>query len=368
MLTTLWIAAGCGAAAQGEQPVARAAAVVGQTAPPAPAICDQAVAPAIAILDTSACKGVMPAKPACAARIAACVGVTTSDLGPHGAAASLATSDSQGSVSIECTSADGTPSPGSALFAPAARGFGAGVHLGDGALPLPSGFVATASSTNGHPPPDVLFFDHQGTQLASHSEGFAIVGPAGVEIATVLDDAVVLQQFGFGGTARGAQQTVGPASGGVILGGATDSLGHTLVIFGTYGQPVTMARWFAPDGTPETALFQISGWAQNIGTSAALPGGGVAVGGAIGPRWRSVMTAGSTVEESVPPWLSSRGSFVPVRGGRALAFGTEIVASNGISCGSIDIGSSQLLGIGRDGTVVTTDDGANATVYPRLLQ
>ena len=35
----------------------------------------------------------------------------------------------------------------------------------------------------------------------------------------------------------------------------------------------TLARWLGPDGTPQTDAFHISGWADNIGDSAALPGG-----------------------------------------------------------------------------------------------
>ncbi|HEY2032027.1 MAG TPA: hypothetical protein VGH20_22705 [Myxococcales bacterium] len=343
---------------------------MGQPAATQPATaCDASLSPQVLVYDTGSCPGVMPKAPSCMAKVAACSGVTASSLGPRGTLAAAATSNASGALAIGCTNADVGPSPGFALFAQSPGGYVSGVHLGDTAVPSLVGFVATQSGVNGRPPSDLVFFDGNGAQKASVSEGTAFVGPAAVEVATVVSGTLMLQQYSFDGKPRGAPQTVGPAAGSVVLDGATDSVGHTLVIWGSYGDASTTARWFAPDGTAESAAFQLDGAASTIGKSQALPGGGIAIGRTAGARWQSVITAGSTIPAPAPAWLAAQdSSFTIVRSGRAMAFGNQIVAPDGTACGTLDFQNAALLGIGQDGTAMATVDGASVLVYPKLLQ
>jgi hypothetical protein len=350
--------------------VSAAAPVVGQPqATNAAPTCDSALGPQVLVYDTGSCPGVMPKAPSCMQKVAACTGVTASSLGPRGTLASAATSNVAGALAIACSNADVGPSPGFALFAQAPAGYAAAVHLGDSAVPSLAGFVATQTGFNGRPPSDLVFFDASGAQKASVSEGTAFVGPAAVEVATVVSGTLMLQQYSFDGKPRGAPQTVGAAAGSVLLDGATDNLGHTLVIWGSYGDTSTSARWFAPDGSPETAAFQLESAASTIGHSQALADGGIAIGASTGARWRSIITAGSTIPAPAPAWLAAQdSSFTVVRSGRAMAFGNQIVAPDGTACGTLDFQNAALLGIGQDGTALATVDGASVLVYPRLLQ
>lgn len=361
------------ACAQGPAPAdspSAVATVVGQpAAAQTPAACDSSLGPQVLVYDTGSCPGVMPKAPVCMSKIAACSGVTASSLGPRGTMASAATSNATGALAVDCSNADIGPSPGFALFAKSASGYAAGVHLGDTALPSLAGFLATQTGVNGKPPSDLVFFDGNGAQQASISNATAFVGPAAVEVATVVSGTLMLQQYSFDGKPRGAPQTVGPAAGSVVLDGATDSLGHTLVIWGSYGETVSAARWFAPDGTAETDAFQLEAAASTIGHSQALAGGRIAIGSSSGPRWRSIIAAGSTIPLPAPAWLAAQdSSFTIVREGRAMAFGNQIVAPDGTACGTLDFQNAALLGIGQDGTALATVDGAAVLVYPHLLQ
>jgi hypothetical protein len=356
------ILAGC--AGQGWQEAMTPDPVVGQPAGAAPAACDPAVKPALTVSDSGACPGIMPVPPACAAQIAACEGVKFGIDGPRGSMASAATSDARGALAIACEISDVGPPLFFSLHAPMATGYADGIPLGEDVLASFAGFVARSNV-----PGNLLFFDHSGAQTATAPRGVVFVGPAAVEIAAVVSGSVVLQQYSFDGEPRGALQTVGSAAGAVFLDGATDALGHTLVAWGTEGTAGTMARWFAPDGTPESDAFQLPVSPEEIGGSAALPGTGIAIGSSVGPRWRLVITAGSTIPAAAPEWLAARQTgFTVIRGGRALAFGNDILSTDGKPCGSLHFGRAALLGIGLDGSAVTTDDGATVTVYPRLLQ
>jgi hypothetical protein len=314
----------------------------------------------VVIHDSGACPGVMPAAPTCETQIAACDGLT----------ATHATSDAKGSLALFCSTQDITPSPGYSMYSPGDATFTKGAVLGDSAYGTTSGFLAVSHSVNGTPAPQWEFFTDAGAASASYDQGTgaAFVGPAGVEVATVANGSLVVQRYGFDGSPRGAAQVAGDASGSVLLGGATDVNGHTLIIWGAYGVQGVSARWFAPDGTPETAMFSLSGWGQNIGASAALPGGGVAVGGNVGSRWRSIVAEASISETDAPDWLANRDDgFALVLGNRAMAFGSEIVAPDGTSCGTIDFGAP-LLGIGVDGSAIASSDGKIVSVYPGFLK
>jgi hypothetical protein len=257
------------------------------------------------------------------------------------------------------------------MYSPASAKFVQNAALGDSAFGTSGGFLSVSHSVNGSPAPQWQFFADSGAKTASYDQGTsaAFVGPAGVEIAFVQNGSLAVQRYGFDGAPRGEPQIAGPASGSVLIGGATDVNGHTLIIWGAYGVQGVSARWFAPDGTAETGAFPLSGWGQNIGSSSPLPKGGVAVGGLIGPRWRSIVAEAST-SETDPGWLADRDDgFTLVLGNRAMAFGSEIVSPEGTSCGTVDYGANEtLLGIGVDGTALTTADGATVQVYPSFLR
>ena len=268
--------------------------------------------------------------------------------------AAAATADGAGALALACQLKDS----GRLGYMVYLSGRFAGT-LGDNALPLESGFVSSGPSQN-------FFFAHDARPLASVAPGRVFAGTSGnVEVAAAAAGAVSAQRYDATGVAIGSAVQLGDISGTPVLGGAADVNGHTLVIWSSWDSDVTMARWLGPDGAAETAAFRISGWADNIGDSAALPGGGVAVGGSTGPRWRGVMAAGATAESPAPGWLTSRGSFSLVRGGRAMLFGNEVVAPDGTSCGSLPF---DVLGVGADGTVFAAPAPTTFRVYPNLLK
>ena len=79
------------------------------------------------------------------------------------------------------------------------------------------------------------------------------------------------------------------------------------------------------------------------------------------------MAAGDTVERAAPGWLASRGDFFLLPEGRAMAFGTEILAADGSSCGTVNLGAP-LVGIGVDGTAFTARSQRTFRIHPQLFR
>jgi hypothetical protein len=252
--------------------------------------------------------------------------------------------------------------------------YAAATQLGEEVVPLQSGFAAVPLSR----PAPVRFFAHDGAQLASVALNgpFAIVTPAGVQILSADAAAggwnITAQLFGDDGVAKGPPQRLGHAATtlGIGLAGAADASGQVLATWSTYDQFATDARWLGPDGAPLTEAFEISAWAGHAAASAALPGGGVAVGDTSGARWRGVLAPGSIIPLPVPAWLSARGDFTLVRGGAAALFGgSELVAKDGTSCGTITFADRGTAKAGTDGTLFrATPDGKSFRIYPQLLR
>ena len=334
--------------------------------------CDPSIdaAAGIVIVATSACAGVMPAAPTCAADVTSCAGWISSGTG--GIFASAATSDALGAIAVACTSSDS----GATLYrlGLATARYAATTQLGEAVAPLQDGFVATPLSR----PAPVGIFAHDGTQLASIQTGgpAVIVAPGGVEILaagkTSTGWTLTAQRFGDDGVARDAPQQLGElaASSGVTLAGAAEPGGAVLVTWSTYAPFATFARWLGADGTPLSPAFDISSWAGHAAASAALPGGGIAVGDTAGARWRGVLAPGSSSPSPVPAWLAARGDFTLVRGGAAALFGgAEVVAADGTSCGTLSFADGGSARAGADGTVFhATADGKGFRVYPQLLR
>ena len=76
---------------------------------------------------------------------------------------------------------------------------------------------------------------------------------------------------------------------------------------------------------------------------------------------------GYTVERPAPGWLASRGDFFLLPQGRAMAFGTEILAADGSSCGAVNLGAP-LVGIGVDGTAFTARSQRTFRIHPQLFR
>src|SRR5436309_2312640 len=83
--------------------------------------------------------------------------------------------------------------------------------------------------------------------------------------------------------------------------------------------------------------------------------------------WRGIVVAGDTVERAAPGWLASRGDFFLLPEGRAMAFGTEILAAEGSSCGTVNLGAP-LVGIGVDGTAFTARSQRTFRIHPQLFR
>ena len=342
-------------------------------ATPVDRYCDPGLdaAAGIVITDTSACPGIMPAAPSCAADLQLCPGWSPSGTGIY---ASAATSDAQGAIAVACTSHDS----GATMYrlGLASARYTAAAQLGEAVAPLQNGFAAPPLSR----PAPVRFFAHDGTQLASLALGApaVVVTPAGVEILSAVRVAggltLTAQLFGPDGSAKGNPQPLGEVATafGVGMAGAADPGGQVLVTWSIYDPFATYGRWLGPDGAPLSAPFEISAWAGHATASAALPGGGIAVGDndAAGVHWRGVLGPGSTRPAPVPAWLATRGDFTLVRGGRAALFGgSEVVAADGALCGTLRFADRLPTRAGADGTVFhPTADGKGFRVYPQLLR
>jgi hypothetical protein len=302
---------------------------------------------------------------ACAADLVLCNGTTNRTI--------AGASDGRGSAVLSCANNDSGPARFNNLFVPMQSGFVSKMPLGVDARPLRDGFVSSSGSTQ-IPPPEYDFVAHDGTLRVSHTGGFLIAGAGGALIVRAANGSLNGEAIDADGVTQStltiATLTAPPDS--LLLGGARDVSGAALVLWQAYGEAKASARWIGADGAPLTAVFAVQPWLDFIPDAAPLAGGGVALAapppsGANGPVWRSTVAPGATVEQPAPGWLTSRGSFFLLPGGKAMAFGAEIVGPGGVACGTVDLGAP-LVGIGVDGTAFTALDARSFRLYPQLFR
>lgn len=335
--------------------------------------CDPSLAAAVAVADTGACPGVMPRPSSCAADITICSGVGSGSTGVHGDSASGATSDGRGSVVLSCHRADVGPPLLNYLFVPTRSGFVSKAGLGVDVRPLRDGFIASEGSYM-LPPPAYDFLAHDGALRAAQKGGALYAGPDGAVLVHAGDGLLIADSIAADGTLK-STATIAPIAapaGTLMLEGAMSTSGTTLVIWQVYGEATATARWLGADGSPAGPSFSISGWTDSAPRTAALAGGAIAVAaqpesGANARSWRGVIGAGETVERPAAPWLSARGSFLLLPGGKAMAFGGEIVGPDGTACGTVDLGAP-LVGIGVDGTAFSARSEQTFRVHPQLFR
>jgi hypothetical protein len=306
----------------------------------------------------------LPAAVTCAADLLLCNGSSNRPASAIG--------DGRGSAALFCAGDAGTSRFGD-LFVPMHGAFVSRMPLGADVRPLADGFVtATDGSTTS--PPSWDFLAHDGSLRASLPAGFLLAGPDRAVLVRASGSTLLAQVFAADGTA-GATAELGalhaPADR-LMLGGAVDVSGAALIVWQVEGEPRASARWLGADGAPATLAFEVGGWPQVIPAAAPLAGGGIALagvplGGGSEPHWRSVVAAGRAVEDPAPAWLADRGSFFLLPGGKAMAFGAEIVAPDGSSCGTVDLGAP-LLGVGVDGTAIAAQDARTFRLYPQLFR
>ncbi len=363
-----------GCAQGGTEPAGAADIAPSHVAPPAPAPpapasnagpCDPSVHPAVKITDSGACPGVVPSTATCAADLLLCNGNTNR--------AVAGTSDGGGSAVLSCANNDVGPARFNALFVPVQGGFVSKMPLGVDARPLSDGFVSSAGSTQ-IPPPEYDFVAHDGTLRVSHAGGFLIAGAGGALIVRAAGGSLGGEAIGADGVTRSTVTiaTLTAPADSLMLGGAMDVSGAALVLWQVYGEAKASARWIGADGAALTGVFPVQPWLDFIPDAAPLAGGGVALAapppsGANGPVWRSTIAPGATAEQPAPQWLTSRGSFFLLPGGKAMAFGAEIVAAGGVVCGTVDLGAP-LVGVGVDGTAFTALDAKSFRLYPQLFR
>jgi len=334
--------------------------------------CDPSIAAGegVAILDTGACPGVIPAAPTCAAEITICSGLLSGDTGN---VVSGATSDGRGSVVLSCRRNDVGPPQLNFLFVPIRNGFLSKASLGVDVRPLRDGFIASEGSYL-LPPPTYDFLAHDGGFRAAQKGGALYAGPDSAVIVRVADGQLIAQSFAADGTSR-TTTAIAPftgSAGSLMLSGAMSSTGATLVVWQIQGEANATARWLAADGSASSAPFSIAGWSSSAPQTAALAGGAIAIAAepqsGVGTRsWRGIVTAGDTIERPAPAWLASRGDFFLLPQGRAMAFGTEILAADGSSCGAVNLGAP-LVGIGVDGTSFTARSERTFRIHPQLFR
>jgi len=367
LLTTAIVMSGC---AQGAvEPQGSTDVSASQPQPPAPTPpgagiapagpCDSSIRPAVAVADSGRCPGLLPAAVTCAADLVLCNGSSNRP--------AAATSDGRGSAALFCA---GSPSFGD-LFVPMHGAFVSRMPLGADVRPLADGFV-TPSGTLSAASWD--FLAHDGSLRASQPSGFLLSAPDRAVLVRVSGSALVAQSFAADGTPGRAVELgmLHAAGSGLMLGGAIDVSGAALVIWQVKGDASATARWLGPDGSLTTAAFALQGWPDAIPAAAALAGGGIALARApasasTSPQWRGIVAAARTAEEPAPSWLAGRGGFFLLPGGKAMAFGTEIVAPDGTSCGTVDLGAP-LLGVGVDGTAISAQDSRTFRLYPQLFR
>jgi len=383
-----WTAAivmfGCAQGGPGGDPSADVVVGVGSPATPEPdagpepatpdagfRACDPQIAAGdgVRISDTGACPGLLPAKADCAAELTLCSGGTQA----NGTTVAGATSDGRGSVVLSCHRADVGPPLVNALFLPTQAGFVSKAGLGVDVKPLADGFVASSGSYL-LPPPQYDFLAHDGDLRTEQQGGTLFASASRAVILRVEGGQLVAQSFTADGAAA-AKAVVGSyagSAGSLMLGGAMNAAGETLVVWRVYGDANASARWLASDGTVSTPAFPIAGWSSSVPSTAALAGGAIAVAaeppsGVSTVRWRGVIGRGETAERTAPSWLASRAGFFLLPGGKAMAFGSEIVGPDGTLCGTVDLGAP-LVGVGVDGTAFTARSTRTFRIYPRLFE
>jgi hypothetical protein len=348
--------------------------------------CDPALDPAAGVTLTGvssapSCAGLVPTLPSCVSEIAACSGWHSGPGGPSGNVTTRGTSDGAGAIALHCANVDLGPSPGFTMYLDGAAGYTKGVHLGDQAWGLPSGMIAVTTSYAQRPPPYDDFVSHDGALLGNVAQGSSrlYVSAATIEIVTPEPVAggvqLFAQQVDRDGSPLGARVAVSDfiaTTNGVLLGGAADDRGGTLVAWGVYGQSTSSGRWLDATGQAATAVFAIPVAPLQLGGAAGLTAGnGVAFADSSG-HWSLVAASGATALSPAPGWLAAMtGSVTLVHGGRALAFvanfakDLQIVAPDGTSCGTLTLPGNA--SIGTDGTVFATSSDKNFLVYPQLL-
>ncbi|HTO98156.1 MAG TPA: hypothetical protein VMK66_14000 [Myxococcales bacterium] len=328
---------------------------------------------AVSVADTGACPALLPHPTGCAAEITVCSGPGPGPDGAGGNTVQGATSDGRGSLVLSCHRADVGPPQLNFLFLPTPSGFVSKAGLGVDVRPLSDGFIASRGSYL-LPPPEYDFLAHDGDLRTSQKGGILYAGPDGALLVHAGAGELIAQSLDAAGTVRSTvsfASFAGSASS-LMFGGAMSTAGGTLVIWQVYGEASASARWLGPDGAPAGAVFSLAGWTDSAPDSAALAGGAVAIAaqpesGTSERRWRGVIAPGAAAEQVAPAWLASRGSFFLLPGGKAMAFGQEIVASDGTLCGTVDLGAP-LVGLGVDGTAFSARSEKTFRVYPRLFR
>jgi len=328
----------------------------------------------VTISSSGVCPGLLPAAVTCAADLTICSGVGyPPEGGMSGNSAVGATSDGRGSVVLSCHRADVGPPLLNFLFVPTRSGFVSKAGLGVDVRPLTDGFVVSEGSYN-LPPPSYDFIAHDGDLRAGQRGGTLYASATRAVIVRLTNGEIVAQSFTAAGqlaaTASLASFSADPGS--LMLGGAMNASGAALIIWQVYGESKATARWLAADGTPGAATFSIAGWKSNVPDTRALAGGSIAIAaeppsGAYIRSWRGVIAPGETVERPAPSWLAARGNFLLLPEGKAMAFGTEVLAGDGTVCGTVDLGAP-LVGIGLDGTAFAARDQRTFRIYPQLFR
>ena len=380
--TTAIVMFGCAQGAPAGDPAEDVSAAAAPDAGPADAdggvlvrACDPSIAAGegVAITDTGACPGVIPPTASCAAELTVCAGLGSGANGVYGNIVSRATSDGRGSAVLSCQRSDVGPADLNFLFVPTRSGFVSKAALGADVRPLRDGFI-TSEGSYVLPPPTYLFLAHDGGFRASQKGGTLHAGPDGAVIVRAVNGQLLAESFAADGTAK-TTAVIGAFTGSgadVMPGGATSSTGATLVIWQIYGEGAANARWLGADGSVSGAAFSIAGWTSSVPQAAALAGGVIAVAaepqsGVTARTWRGIVAAGEMAERPAPAWLASRGDFLLLPEGRAMAFGSEIVAADGTRCGTVNLGAP-LVGIGVDGTTFTARSQRTFRIYPQLFR
>jgi hypothetical protein len=379
-MTTAILMFGCAQAAPGEDPAgdpgAGAITPAPDGGPPETPdagfrACDPHIpaAEGVTISETGACPGMMPAAADCAAELTLCSGGTDD----NATTVSAATSDGRGSVVLSCHRMDVGPPVINLLFVPTRSGFVSKAGLGVDVKPLSDGFVASQGSYV-LPPPEYHFLAHDGTLRAAHRGGTLFASATRAVILRASEGQLVADSFTADGApaATTVVATYTGSTGSLMMGGAMNASGATLLLWQVYGEANASARWLAADGTLSGPQFSISGWSSSVPATAALAGGGIAVAaqppsGVRLLRWRGVIAPGETVERPAPAWLTSRADFFLLPGGKAMAFGNEIVGADGTLCGRVDLGAP-MVGVGVDGTAFTARSLRTFRIYPQLFR
>src|SRR5207248_2063078 len=207
--------------------------------------------------------------------------------------------------------------------------------LGVDVRPLHDGFVVSEGSYI-LPPPSYDFIAHDGDLRKGQRGGTLYASATRAVIVRLTNGEIVAQSFSAAGELA-ATATVASFSGypgSLMLGGAMNASGATLVIWQVYGESKASARWLAADGTPATAPFSIDGWKSDVPHTRTLAGGSIAIAaeppsGVYILRWRGVIAPDETVERPAPPWPAAGGGFPPLPRGTGMACRAQNPAARG---------------------------------------